>query len=152
MEAAEGSALAVSEVSERKSNRTDLRTAERVGMWSTAVWSLAVLATLGAGADKALGLAIGGGFTLGFLALHLALARQWIAPTRRRSARIYLWFLWLVKWPAAATILYLALKSGWADPIWLCLGAGTVPLVATVFAARMFMLGRARRPILEGAE
>ena len=136
----------------RKLDRTDLRLAERVGIWSAAVWSLAVLAALGVGTGEAFGLAVGGGFTLGFLALHLALARQWIAPTRRRSARVYLWLLWLVKWPAAATILYLALTSGWADPIWLCLGAGTVPLVATVFAARMFMLGRARRPILEGAE
>jgi hypothetical protein len=142
----------VSEVSKQKANRTDLRMAERVGMWSAAVWCLALLATLGAGADKALGFAIGGGITLGFFALHLALARQWMAPARRRSARIYLWLVWIVKWPAAATLLYLALTSGWADAIWLCLGAGTVPLVATAFAARTFMLGRARRPILERAE
>ena len=142
----------MSEVSKPKLDRTDLRMAERVGMWSAAVWSLAVLAALGAGPGRALGLAAGGGLTLGFFALHLALARQWIEPARRRSARVYLWLLWLVKWPAAATLLYLSLKSGWADPIWLCLGAGTVPLVATAFALRMLLRGRARRPILEGAE
>ena len=141
----------MSEVSKPKLDRTDLRMAERVGMWSAAVWSLAVLAALGAGADKALGIATGGGVTLGFFVLHLALARQWIAPTRRRSARIYLWFVWLVKWPACGTLLYLALTSGWADPIWLCLGAGIIPLVATAFALRMLLRGRARRPILEGA-
>ena len=135
----------------RKLDRTDLGTAERVGMWSAVVWSVAVLAALGAGPGRALGLAAGGGITLGFFALHLTLARQWIAPTRRRSARVYLWLLWLVKWPAAATLLYLALKSGWADPIWLCLGAGTVPLVATALALRMLLPGRARRPIPEGA-
>ncbi|MCJ7752237.1 MAG: hypothetical protein MUQ65_14315 [Armatimonadetes bacterium] len=141
----------MSEVSMRKLDRTDLGTAERVGMWSAAVWSLAVLAALTAGPGRALGLAAGGGITLGFFALHLALARQWTAPTRRRSARIYLWFVWLVKWPACGTLLYLALTSGWADPIWLCLGAGIIPLVATAFALRMLLRGRARRPILEGA-
>ena len=151
-EKAPGSTEYVSELSHEERDRMDLRLAERVGLWSAALWSLAVLAALGAGTAQAFGLAVGGGFTLGFLALHLALARQWIAPSRRRSARIYLWLVWLVKWPAAGTLLYLALKSGLADPIWLCLGAGVVPLVATVFAARMLVLGRARRPILETAD
>ncbi|HUU55363.1 MAG TPA: hypothetical protein VMY87_10640 [Armatimonadota bacterium] len=141
----------MSEVSMRKLDRTSLGTAQRVGMWSAVVWSLAALAALGAGPGRALGLAVGGGITLGFFALHLALARQWIAPARRRSARIYLWFVWLVKWPASGTLLYLALTSGYADPVWLCLGAGIVPLVATVFALQMLLRGRARRPILEGA-
>ena len=135
----------------QKLYRTDLGTAERVGMWSAAVWSLAVLASLGAGPSRAFGLAAGGAITLGFFALHLALARQWTAPSRRRSARIYLWFVWLVKWPACATLLYLALASASADPVWLCLGTGIVPLVATAFALRMLLIGRARRPVMEGA-
>lgn len=142
----------MSEVSKRKSNRTDLRMAERVGVWSAAVWSLAVLATLGAGADKALGLAIGGGITLGFFVLHLALARQWIAPTRRRSARIYLWFVWLLKWPASGTLLYLALTSGWADPVWLCLGAGIVPLAATAVALSLLPSTRTGSPAPQGVQ
>jgi len=142
----------VSEVSKRKSNRTDLRMAERVGVWSAVVWSLAVLATLGAGADKALGLAIGGGITLGFFVLHLALARQWIAPTRRRSARIYLWFVWLLKWPASGTLLYLALTSGWADPVWLCLGAGIVPLAATAVALSLLPSTRTGGPAPQGVQ
>lgn len=135
----------------RKLDRTGLGTAELVGMWSAVVWSLAVLAALGAGPGRALGLAAGGGITLGFFALHLALARQWIAPTRRGSARIYLWFVWLVKWPACGTLLYLALTSGRADPIWLCLGAGIVPLTATALALHMLLRGRGSRPIMEGA-
>jgi len=121
-------------------------------MWSAAVYSLAVLATLGAGADKALGLAIGGGITLGFFVLHLALARQWIAPTRRRSARIYLWFVWLLKWPASATLLYLALTSGWADPVWLCLGAGIVPLAATAVALSLLPSTRTGGPAPQGVQ
>lgn len=142
----------MSEVSKRKSNRTDLRMAERVGMWSAALWSLAVLATLGAGADKALGIAIGGGITLGFFVLHLALARQWMAPARRRSARIYLWFVWLLKWPASGTLLYLALTSGWADPIWLCLGAGIVPLAATAVALSLLPSTRTGGPVPQGVK
>ena len=142
----------MSEVSKPKLDRTDLRMAERVGMWSAAVWSLAVLATLGAGADKALGIATGGGVTLGFFVLHLALARQWIAPTRRRSARIYLWFVWLVKWPASGMLLYLAINSGWADPIWLCLGAGIVPLAATAVALSLLPSTRTGGPVPQGVK
>ncbi len=139
------------EAAKAELGRADLGPAERVGIWSAALWSAAVLLALPAGAGRALGLAIGGGFTLGFLALHLALARQWIAPTRRRSARVYLWAVWLVKWPAAGTLLYLAFRSGLADPAWLCLGAGIVPLVATVFAARALLAERAGPCVAKGA-
>jgi hypothetical protein len=135
----------------RKLDRIDLGTAERVGIWSAAIWSLSVLAALPAGPDKALGLAAGGGIILGFFALHLALARQWTAHPRPRFARIYLWFIWLLKWPACGLLLYLAIASGRAHPIWLCLGAGIVPLVATTLALRMLLRGRALPSALEGA-
>ena len=123
-----------------------------MGMWAAALWFLAVIAALGVGADKALGVAIGGGITLGFFRLHLALARQWLAPTRRRSARIYLWFVWLLKWPISGTLLYLALTSGWADPIWLCLGAGVVPLAVTAVALTLLPSSQAGGPVAQGVK
>jgi len=124
----------VSETAHNQTARLDLGLAERAGLWALALWLVATGGLLAVSASAAAGLALGGGLTLSSLALHLALARAWLRPPRRRWARGYLWAIWLVKWPAVGALLWFAVKSGWASPIWLCVGTGIVPLVATVMA------------------
>jgi len=113
-----------------------------VAWWSLAVWLAAIVAALPAGAAAAGGIALGGGITLVSLALHLSLASQWGRPRqRRRSARIYLWFLWLAKWPLVGTALWYCLTRGMASPVWVCVGAAVVPAVATALALRSWPRG-----------
>jgi hypothetical protein len=101
------------------------------------VWAAAIIAAAPAGAAAATGVALGGGITLASLALHLSLAAQWRRRLQpRRSARIYLWFLWLAKWPLVGTALWYCLTRGVASPVWVCVGAAVVPAVATALALR----------------
>ena len=114
----------------------NLDSVAKVGWWSLAVWVAAVLGALLLSAPAAGGVALGGGITLGFLALHLSLVGFWARPRPHWSARVYLWVLWLAKWPLIGTALWLCLRSGWVSPVWVCAGAAVVPVVATVMAAR----------------
>ena len=128
-----------------------LRLVEKVGWWSLALWSAALIGALRIGAPAALGLALGGGIMLGFLALHLSLARLWGRPKRRWSARAYLWFLWLVKWPVVGTALWFSLNSGQASPVWVCVGATLVPVVATLIAVRALAIASSEGAAHAGA-
>ena len=113
-----------------------------VAWWSFVVWLAGIGAALPAGAAPARGVALGGGITLASLALHLSLTSRWSRPRqRRRSARIYLWFLWLAKWPLVGTALWYCLTRGVASPAWVCVGAAVVPAVATALALRSWPRG-----------
>lgn len=114
--------------------RVNLRSVAKVGWWSLAVWAVAVAGALPIGANAAVGVLVGGGITLAFLALHLSLASLWARPRRHWSARAYLWFLWVAKWPLVGAALWYCLKAGVASPVWVCAGAALVPVVATVSA------------------
>jgi hypothetical protein len=117
-------------------------------------WALVVLVSAGGGLlvfspKAAAGVAIGGGLSLGLLALHRALASRWLLSGRGRARRVAFWALWLLKWPCLCLLLYLALSRGWVAAGWLCAGAGLVPAVATGLALRAVLLdlGRGQQPI-----
>ena len=109
--------------------------------WSLALWLAAIAAAFPAGAAAARGVALGGAITLASLALHLALASRWGRQQQPRSARAYLWFLWLAKWPLVGTALWYCLTRGLASPVWVCVGAAVVPTVATALALRRWPEG-----------
>jgi hypothetical protein len=123
-------------VTEERRSQPNLGSVAKVGWWSLAVWSALVIGALVVGPTAAAGVALGGGMTLGFLALHLSLVRLWARPRRHWSARAYLWFLWLAKWPLVGTALWFCLKGGLVSPVWICAGAAIVPTVATLVAVR----------------
>ncbi len=110
--------------------------AERIGLWSLALWAAATLGAAFAGRQAAGGVAAGGAIMLCSYALHLALARAWMRRGPGRSARVYLWFLWLLKWPIVVGVLWAVLSTGFASPAWPCAGTALVPAVATLFALR----------------
>lgn len=135
----------MNEKARAEAKKIDLRLAERAGFSALVLWLVAVGGMLSVSTRGAAGLLLGGGLTLSFLALHLALAKTWLRPGPRRWVRLYLWGIWLVKWPLVAGLLWFGIKTGWASPIGLCAGAGIIPLVATVMA-----LGRWPRRRSEG--
>ncbi len=128
-----------------------LRVAARIGLWSLVLWTGAMAAAALAGPQALGGVAAGGALTLCSYAVHLALTRSWMSGRARRSARVYLWFLWLLKWPLVCAVLYAALSTNLAAPSWLCLGVGIVPIAATLFALYALLggggLGRAQGEI-----
>ncbi len=128
--------MTVNEKARVEIGKIDLRMAQRTGFAALILWLAAVGGLLGVSSRGAAGLLLGGGITLGFLALHLALAKIWLRPGPRRWVRPYLWGIWLVKWPLVSVVLWFGIKSGWANPIALCAGAGIIPMVATVMALR----------------
>ncbi len=135
----------------RESDWADLRPARRVLVWSLLVWSGLALAALALGPRAAAGVAVGGGIVLGSFAIHMGLARAWLGSERRRRARFYLWALWLVKWPLIAAILYVSIRTGFASPLWVCVGTAVVPLMATATAIRTLRLLRPGQRSPKGA-
>ncbi len=134
-----------------KRAEVDLGLAAKAGWWSLAVWAAAVIGASLLGARAGVGVAVGGGIMIAFLGLHLALARLWGRPGRHWSARVYLWFLWVAKWPLIGTALWLCLKHGWASPVWVCVGVAIVPAVATVMGLMMLGAMGANEKVTEGA-
>lgn len=76
------------------------------------------------------GIALGGGLGLGLFLVSRELAGMWLRRRTRRSAAL-LWAIWVLKWPLTAGLLYLVLDGGWANPVWICVGASVVPTTAT---------------------
>lgn len=114
--------------------RCELKLAKRTGLNALLLW-LAVVGGLWAFFPReAAGVLLGGGLTLFFLAIHLSLAQSWLRPGPRRWVRLYLWGVWLVKWPLVVALLWFGIKTEWASPIGLCLGAAIIPLTATAMA------------------
>ena len=125
-------------------DRLHIGLAERVGRWSLVAWVLATAGMVAVDARAAAGFALGGGVSLGLFTLHRALASMWMRPPRRRAARAWPWAVWLVKYPAVGTLLYVALMAEWVTPGWVCVGVGLVPAVATALALRALAVDRYR--------
>jgi hypothetical protein len=131
--------------------RSHLCDATRIWLWSLTVWVVLCLAALAAGPWAAVGVAAGGGVILGSFAVHLALARFWLARKRPMLARAYLWVQWLVKWPSITLLLYGLIRTGAASPVWLCVGVAIVPTVATVVGLMTSGAMGANEKVTEGA-
>jgi hypothetical protein len=129
-----------------KADGRGLQPATRIGLWSLVLWGGAAAGAAWAGPEAVGGVATGGAVTLCSYAIHLGLARSWAFGRRRRSARAYLWFLWLLKWPLVGSLLYVSLRTGFAAPGWICAGAGIVPVAATLFALRVLLRGTSFGP------
>lgn len=105
--------------------------------WTLALWALGTLILLPVDMGAALGVAIGGGLSVGVLALYNSLVRAWVRPDRWRKGRYLFVAIWLVKWPAIGALLYFGMKHWQASPAWVCVGVGLVPAVVTAIAAWM---------------
>lgn len=127
-----------------------LRFVTRIGTASAALWAAAILAALRYGPGAAAGIAIGGALTLASFALHVVLARHWLGQARP-SGRLYLWALWLIKWPTVGALLYFPVTSGLAPSFWLCVGAAIIPTTAIIFALPALLLAVTRRQAAGGA-
>ena len=82
------------------------------------------------------GLLLGGGISLGSLEFYRLLGTALLHPERVRRARILLYLVWTVKWPALWVLLYWALGDGLVAPEWLCVGLGVVPGAVMLLAVR----------------
>jgi hypothetical protein len=125
-------------------DRTDLSLARTVWLSSLVLWVAVVAGALGAGVSAAVGAALGGAIILALFAIHLLLARAWLR-SGAQFARVCLWALCCLKWPLVGLALFAGIRADIAAPVWICVGASVVPIVAT--AAGLLML---RRPVGEG--
>lgn len=116
----------------RQTERSHFAPAKGTPRWSVAVWALGTAVLLILDRRAALGFALGGGIGVGLFLVQGSLAGLWAGPRGRRRARLWLWAILAVKWPLVGTALYLALRAGLAAPLWICVGAGLVPGVATM--------------------
>jgi hypothetical protein len=117
----------------------------RMSRWGALVF---VAATAGAALlDRhlAVGLGLGGGITLALFHLHRALAPALLNSPPRRRWRALFWLLWAVKLPVIGVILHFSFKAGLAAPVGVALGAGILPVVATVIAVRAALTDAFRR-------
>lgn len=110
--------------------------ARAIWLSSLVAWLLLIMCAFMAGRREAAGAALGGAIILSLFALHLQLAQVWL-QSRARAARVCLWLLCFLKWPLVVVALFLALRADSVAPVWVCVGAGVVPAVATVTGLRM---------------
>jgi hypothetical protein len=122
----------------------------RVSLWCLIAWVLASAGLAAADSRAAIGFSSGGAVSLGIFSLHRSLVRWWWCKSDRRKARVWLWIIWVMKWPLVGTFLYCALKTGRVAPEWICVGAGLVPAMATIAAVQSLVA--ARRSPSAGAE
>jgi len=80
------------------------------------------------------GVLLGGGISIGSLELYRLVANALLHPERHRRARMWLYLVWVVKWPALWVLLYWAMGDGGVSPESLCMGLGVVPAAVTVLA------------------
>ena len=114
--------------------RLHLGLAQRVVGWSLAAWAVGTLGAAALGWLATAGFALGAALSLGLFSLHRALVVTCVRPERWRRRRVVFWLVWVVKWPALGTLLYIAVRGGWVAPAWLCAGVALVPAVATALA------------------
>jgi hypothetical protein len=125
------------------------RLVERVLAWAVIAWVAASGAAWAVGASAAAGVALGGAVSLGSLLCYRTWVNAWLRP--RRRAKVALWLLSLVKWPLLVGLFYVAIKQGWAQPGWLCVGVSLVPAVTVGLALRALLLDHWRRLRAAGA-
>ncbi|GEM_PF-1378363 len=125
--------------------RFHIGVAGRVARWSLAAWAAAMLGAIAAGPRAAAGMALGGALSLGLFSLHRVLVATCVRPEHWRKWRVVFWSVWVLKWPAVGTLLYLVVKGGWVSPMWLCAGVALVPGVATALAVRALIADGLRK-------
>jgi hypothetical protein len=118
----------------------------RVGLWSLVAWAFATAGLAAVDRVAAAGIAFGGGLSLGLFALHRSTLALWRAAPTRRRARVCIWTIWALKWPLVASLLFAAVRSEYASPVWICVGAGLVPGVATLVALWTLLTDRRHGP------
>ena len=109
------------------------------------LWGILVVGALGAGRPAATGALLGGGISVGSFELYRLLGAALLQPERGGRARIWLYLIWAVKWPALWLLLYWALGDGHVSLEWLCLGLGAVPGAVMLLAVRAAVAGARRR-------
>jgi len=122
---------------------TGMRLAWKICGVAALAWLLLVLCGFLVGPEEAAGAALGGAIILSLFALHLGLARSCLRPGKR-AGRVSLWVLCFVKWPLVVAALFFAIRSGVVAPVWVCIGASVVPVVATITG--LYMLRHPARP------
>jgi len=108
---------------------------------------VAALAPLGR--SHSLGAALGAAVGLGLFGLDIAVVRGWLARPGRPHIPLGHGLLWLLRWPAAALVLWWPLRGGVVSPAGVCLGAGLVPAAAT-WAALACLLAAHRAKTMAG--
>jgi hypothetical protein len=98
------------------------------------LWGLLVVGALGAGRPAVTGVLLGGGISIGSFEFYRLLGAALLQPERVRRARIWLYLIWMVKWPALWLLLYWAIGDGQVALEWLCLGLGAVPAALMLLA------------------
>lgn len=114
---------------------------ERVGRWALVSWLAATLGMLAVDRGAAASLALGGAVSLGSFGFHALVVKVLLRPGVSRLARVGLWLVWLLKWPALGVVLWVALQSSWMSLPWLCLGLGVVPAVTTALVVKSLAAG-----------
>ena len=127
------------------------RFVERVAGWSFVAWILSTGPMWLLNQEAGAGIAIGGGVSVGSLVLYRAVVNTWVQPLRRRATRVALWMSALIKWPVIGVLFYVALKSGWVSPGWLCVGVGLVPAMAVTLVLRAVIADAWRARTAAGA-
>jgi len=98
------------------------------------------------------GMLLGGGISIGSLELYRLLAAALLHPGRGRRARVWLYRVWVVKWPGLWVLLYWAMGEGRVTLESLCVGLGVVPAAVAVQAVRGVVVELRRDRMQEAAE
>lgn len=122
----------------------------RVGRRSVLLGLLLVAALAPLGPHHSLGATLGAAVGLGLLGLDIAVVRNWLARPGRPRIPLGQGLLWLLRWPAAALVLWWPVRGGVVSPAGVCLGAGLVPAAAT-WTALTSLLAAHRAKTMAGA-
>ena len=126
-------------------DRVHLGLTPRMARWGAASLVAAIVGTALGNHRLAVGLAVGGGITLALFQLHRVLVPAMLSSPTQPAWRALFWAVWALKLPLIGMVLYIAFRTDLADPVGVALGAGILPVIATVIAVRAALRDALRR-------
>ncbi len=109
------------------------------------VLSLEIICALALNRAALAGLLLGAAISIGSFEYYRLAARALLRPNGGRRARLWLYAVWWVKWPALWVLLYWAMGRWGMSPEWLCAGLSVIPVAVMLLAGVALASGARRR-------